>query len=374
VFQLNEEPLTGQSGPVNLAGKMSPKKKTPERGARKERKTSSRKKEKATVIRDEPEQNLFLECLQSINQPPTATEPSEKRRSARLSHSTSSRSTPSPSTRAASPKGKEVCQRIQQSTRVPSPKGKEECQHNQQSSGENSPRKKERFKIHTSLNKEGLNVNFQEWLGELAAGHTSHTNYMEWLTERIDDNRQLTREAVAAEEQIRDKRLLLRLAGWGNGLNRPTAVRVVMRKDRQVIVPERSEGEAAPAPAHGEEQQDPMISIEGPLLSGLVPPNSTLLPGTVTKFSQDFKEEGEESDRSNESLGTNAGVDPIHGSSGSDADNDVDYNGTSSEEERRSPENQSVSGKSTIRCTARDNRSDQSTSPEQSTTLCTRSK
>jgi hypothetical protein len=55
VFQLNEEPLTGQSGPVNLAGKIPPKKKTPEKGERKERKTNSRKKEKATVIRDEPE-------------------------------------------------------------------------------------------------------------------------------------------------------------------------------------------------------------------------------------------------------------------------------------------------------------------------------
>jgi hypothetical protein len=35
------------------------------------------------VIRDEFEQNLFIECLQSINQPPTATDPTKRRRSAR---------------------------------------------------------------------------------------------------------------------------------------------------------------------------------------------------------------------------------------------------------------------------------------------------
>ncbi len=236
------------------------------------------------MIRDEPEQNLFLECLQSINQPATATEPPERRRSARHSQSTPSHSTPSPSTRAASPKEKEACQHNQQSTRAPSPKGKEECQHNQQSSGKNSPRKKGRFKIHTTLNKDGLNVNFQEWLGELAAGHTSHTKYKEWLTERIDDNRQLTREAEA-EEQQRDKRLLARLVGWGRGLNRPTTSKVVMTKEKQTITPERSDAEVAPVPAPAEKQQkDPMTSIDEPLLSGLVPPDSPLLPGTSQSF------------------------------------------------------------------------------------------
>jgi hypothetical protein len=107
---------------------------------------------------------------------------------------------------------------------------------------------------------------------------------MEWLTERIDDNRQLTKEA-AAEEQQRDKRLLAGLAGWGKGLNRPTTVKVVMKKDRQVITLERSGAEAAPAPAPEEKQQrDPMTSIDGPLLSGLVPPDAPLLSGTVTRF------------------------------------------------------------------------------------------
>ncbi len=63
---------------MNLAGKMPPKeKKTPGRGERKKRKKSPKGKEEATVIRDEPERNLFLECLQSINQPPTATDPPE---------------------------------------------------------------------------------------------------------------------------------------------------------------------------------------------------------------------------------------------------------------------------------------------------------
>jgi hypothetical protein len=191
---------------------MPPKeKKTPERGERKKRKTSPKKK--ATVIRDDPEQNLFLECLQSINQPPTATDPPERRRSSRHSHSTPSHSTPSPSTRA------------------PSPKGKEESRHNQQSTGKNSPKRSGIFKIHTTLNKDGQNENFQEWLGERAAGHTHYTKYIEWLTERIDDNRQLAREA---EEQQRGRRLLAGLAGWGKGLNsRPITSVVAMSKEKQ---------------------------------------------------------------------------------------------------------------------------------------------
>ena len=139
-------------------------------------------------------------------------------------------------------------------------------------------------------------MNFQEWLGELAAGHTSHTKYIEWLTERIDDNRRLTREA-AAEEQQRDKRLLAGLAGWDKGLNRATTSKVVMSKDKQAVTPERSVAEVAPAPAPAEKQQrDPTASIEGPLLSGLVPPDSPLLPGTVTKFPQEFNAEGTESE------------------------------------------------------------------------------
>ncbi len=38
-FQLNEEPLTGQSGSVNLASKMAPKEKTPEKRESKKKKT-----------------------------------------------------------------------------------------------------------------------------------------------------------------------------------------------------------------------------------------------------------------------------------------------------------------------------------------------
>ncbi len=168
------------------------------------------------MIRDEPERNLFLECLQSINQPPTATDPPERRRSARHSQST-----PSPSTRAVSPKGKEECQQTlnqqstKQSTRLyrsttPSPSTQTEevkrrnnstlLKDNQQLRGGG------RFTIHTTL-RDGKNVNFEEWRVELAAGHTSHAKYIDWLTERIDDNRRLTMEA-AAGEQKRDKRLL----------------------------------------------------------------------------------------------------------------------------------------------------------------------
>jgi hypothetical protein len=64
VFQLlvNEEPLTGQSGPVNLTSKMAPKEKTLVKT--RDKKASKRKipkgKEEATVIRDGPEVNLFL--------------------------------------------------------------------------------------------------------------------------------------------------------------------------------------------------------------------------------------------------------------------------------------------------------------------------
>ncbi len=56
MFQPNEEPLTGQSGPVNLASKMAPKEKTLVK--EKDRKARTRKspkgKEEATVIREEP--------------------------------------------------------------------------------------------------------------------------------------------------------------------------------------------------------------------------------------------------------------------------------------------------------------------------------
>ena len=86
VFQLNEEPLTGQSGPVNLASKMAPKEKTLVKEKARKRK-SPKGKEKATVIREEPEVNLFLECLQSINKLPMANIQPEQRRSSRHSQS-----------------------------------------------------------------------------------------------------------------------------------------------------------------------------------------------------------------------------------------------------------------------------------------------
>jgi hypothetical protein len=173
-------------------------------------------------------------------------------------------------------------------------------------------------------------VNFEEWQDELAAGHTSHAKYHDWLTEWIDDNRRLTMDA-AVEEQKRDKRLLANsLAGWGNGLKSTT--RVVMSKDKETSTQLQSEKAPAPAPAE-EQQRNPTTSIEGPLISGLVPPDSPLLSGTVTTFPQDFNAEGTESDRLDASLGTNAGVDPTHRSFGTDADIELDYNGTSSEEE-----------------------------------------
>jgi hypothetical protein len=82
VFQIDEEPLTGQSGPVNFASKMAPKEKTPEKGQRKTKEKGGNKRQKnsrqespkgkeVATIRDEPETNLFLGCLLSINQPLT---------------------------------------------------------------------------------------------------------------------------------------------------------------------------------------------------------------------------------------------------------------------------------------------------------------
>ena len=183
-------------------------KKTPERGERKTRKKSPKGKEKATVIREQPERNLFLECIQAINQPPTATDPQERRRSTRHSQST-----PSPSTQTVSPKGKEECQQTlnQQSTKrstrfsrssTPSPTTLAEEDKRRNNSillkDNQRPGRGTRYTIHTSL-QDGKNVNFEEWQVELAAGHTSHAQYHDWLTERIDDNRQLTME-VAAEE------------------------------------------------------------------------------------------------------------------------------------------------------------------------------
>ena len=300
----NEEPLTGQSGPVNLAGKMAPKeKKTPERVEGKTKRKSPKDEQKATVIRDEPERNLFLECLQSINQPPTAADPLERRKSTRHS-----RSTPSPSTQTVSPKGKEEYQETlnQQSTKqaarlsrsTPSPsqstQAGEDKRLNKSAPLKNNqqPGRSERYAIHTSL-QDGKNVNFEEWQVELAAGHTQHTQYHDWLTERIDDNRRLERDA-AAEEQKKDRRLLANsLPGWGNGLFREATSKVVMSGDKQVVT------DMAPARAPSEEQQrDPMTSTDGPLLSDSTPTGLPVLPGTVTKFPQDFNAEGTESDRS----------------------------------------------------------------------------
>ena len=115
-------------------------------------------------------------------------------------------------------------------------------------------------------------MNFEEWQVELAAGHTSHAQYHDWLDERIADNRRLTREA-AAEEQKRDKRLLANsLQGWGQGLNQPPRIKVVMSKDGETITQQPRVEETPPLPATGEQpQRDPHTSTDGPLLSGLVP-------------------------------------------------------------------------------------------------------
>ena len=279
------------------------------------------------MIRDEPERNLFLECLQSTNQPPTATDlpAGPRRRSARNSQSTPSQSTPSPSTVEDNPKRKKSHQRNQQSTRAPSPNGKQEHPSNLLAAGENSPTKRRLHKIHKSLNDSGQNENFQEWLREKAAGHTDHESYIEWLTERIDDNRQLTRDLEKraeweSEEQQKGRRLLLRLKGWGKGLYSQPVTSVTPVQSVMVVT------------------SDPITSSEGPLLSGSIPPGQPLLPGTVTKFPQEFNEEGTDSDRSDKSIGSDAGVDTTHSVGRFDdddevgGDNDVNYNSTSSEE------------------------------------------
>ncbi len=180
----------------------------------------------------------------------------------------------------------------------------------------------------------GENVNFEEWQDELRAGHTNHVQYHDWLSERIDDNRRLIMEAAAVEEQNRDKRLLANsLAGWGNGLNRTATAKVVMSIDRETSTQLRSVAEKPPSPAPTAEQQrallDPMTSSDGPLLSDSIPHGTPLLPGTVTKFPQDFNSKGSESDRSNKSFGT-------------DAKMELNYDGTSSEEEKPTSNDQPV--------------------------------
>ncbi len=235
------------------------------------------------MIRDEPERNLFLECLQSINQPPTATDQPERRRSTRHSQST-----PSPSTQTENPKGKEECQETlnqqstRQSTRFPQSTTPSPSTHAERATRRNNPAlltdnqqqgRNGRFTVQTSqVNCE--NVNFGAWQDELRAGHTKHVQYHDWLSERTEDNRRLIREAAAVEEQNSGKRLLANsLAGWGNGLNRTTTTRVVMSKDKETSTQLQNVAGKSPSPAPAEEQQrNPMTSSERPLLSSLTPP------------------------------------------------------------------------------------------------------
>jgi hypothetical protein len=78
-----------------------------------------------------------------------------------------------------------------------------------------------------------------------------------------------------------------------------------MSKDKETSTQLLSVADKAPAPAPADKQQrdpDPETSLDGPILSGLIPPGTPLLPGTVTMIPQDFNLEGTESDRSDESL------------------------------------------------------------------------
>ena len=168
MFQLNEEPLTGQSGPVNLASKMAPKgRKAQEKERRKTGRESPKGKEEATVIREEPECNLFLGSLHSINQTQTANIQPEKRRSSRSSQS----KTPSPST---------------QTERPPKRNNSTLMRSNQQPGAA------------------FIDAQFKEWQNEKALGHTTHNEYHAWLEERIADNRRLAND-FAARERIEEK-------------------------------------------------------------------------------------------------------------------------------------------------------------------------
>ena len=116
-----------------------------------------------------------------------------------------------------------------------------------------------------------------------------------------------------------------------------------MSKDKETSTQLRGVAEKAPALDPAEEQQkDPTIGLDGPILSGMNPSGAPLLPGTVTIIPQDFNLEGTESDRSDESLGTDAGLDPTYRSYGTDAGIELDYNATSSEEENPNSEDQPV--------------------------------
>ena len=70
--------------------------------------------------------------------------------------------------------------------------------------------------------------------------------------------------------------------------------------------------------------RDPILSKDGPLISGLVPPGTPLLPGTNSQFPQEFIEVDSEADTSNPSLGSpHVGSDTFS----------LDYDATSSDEE-----------------------------------------
>ncbi len=224
VFQLNEEPLTGQSGPVNLASKMAPKEKTLVKEKARKRK-SPKGKEKATVIREEPEVNLFLECLQSINKPPMANIQPEERRSSR--HSQSKK--PSPST---------------QTERSPRRNDSALLSHNQQPGAA------------------FIDAQFKEWQDERAVGHTTHDQYHVWLEERIDDNRRLANEFAARErieEQNKAKRLLANsFPEWGQGLK----TKVTMKNNEEITTHlPHEEGTPQSAPAPAAEQQSAAIMM-----------------------------------------------------------------------------------------------------------------
>ena len=146
MFQLNEEPLTGQSGPVNLASKMAPDGKTPKKGEKKVKQSSNGKEE----------------CTEAHKQSTRRGSSSQQRRPKSLSKST----TPLPST--------PLVREGKRSKSIPLP-------GNQQSARA----------IHTGIY--GLGT----WQDELKAGLTMHIHYRSWLEERTRDNRQLTKEWLA---------------------------------------------------------------------------------------------------------------------------------------------------------------------------------
>ncbi len=186
----NEEPLTGQSGPVNLASKMPTKEKT---NSKEKKRRHKKVRDIQTVSSSQPhriqpeghkEPNLFLECL-------LANQPKSTERSSSLNQPP-----PLPSTQTGDSSTLELLRSNHAQGLYPYPFAEPSTyrtKDNQQHGGTHT--------IATIADSQTLSSKeFKEWSGLHTKGHTK-SNFQTWV-----------------EERERDKRLLATSTGWGRGL------------------------------------------------------------------------------------------------------------------------------------------------------------